>query len=206
MNQNLKTLEEERLEKEHMRDVLILLQHLVESQEATAKLIIDCLYDVGSVNLINQKFRLRLLNRMLKSIAKLSKPAFRVVALYWFKKNCPQIIANWLQSKVAFKPPKSTKKEKPQPVRKVQAVKVDNVAQIQHSNRELKRLRSQVRLLTGILIGMITVFGGSVIWIVYSFDLEPLQLIKYRQSETLLGKDVEKISNIHSRKSSRIKH
>ncbi|AOX04121.1 hypothetical protein BJP34_04015 [Moorena producens PAL-8-15-08-1] len=95
-----KILEEERIQKERMHDVLLLLEHLVEREEATVKLILDCLYDVGSVNLINKKFQSRSLNWMMKSIARMSKPAFRVVALRWFKKNCPELITKWLQEQV----------------------------------------------------------------------------------------------------------
>ncbi|PSF34234.1 hypothetical protein C7H19_19080 [Aphanothece hegewaldii CCALA 016] len=94
--------EEERLKQERMKDVLLLLEQLVEREEVTVKKILDCLYDVGSINLINKKFSTRPLNRMMKWIAKLTRPAFRVVALYWFKKNCPQLITDWLGTKVKF--------------------------------------------------------------------------------------------------------
>lgn len=97
-----KTPEEKRLEKERIHDVLLLLEHLVEREEATVKLILDCLYDIGAVNLVNKKFQNRQLNGMMKLIARLSKPVFKIVALYWFKKNCPQLIANWLYGKVKF--------------------------------------------------------------------------------------------------------
>ncbi|ACK68997.1 conserved hypothetical protein [Gloeothece citriformis PCC 7424] len=94
--------EKKRLERQRMDDVLLLLSNLVEREEATVKLILDCLYDVGSVNLIDKKFRKRPVNSLLKSIARLSKPAFKVVAFYWFKKNCPQLITDWLYKKVKF--------------------------------------------------------------------------------------------------------
>ncbi|MGF1481495.1 MAG: hypothetical protein ACFB4I_18770 [Cyanophyceae cyanobacterium] len=95
-------LEEKRLEEERMHDVLVLIQNLVEREETTVKMILDCLYDIGSVNLINNRFRFRPLNKTMKTIARFSKPAFRVVALQWFKRNCPQLIANWLRSQVTF--------------------------------------------------------------------------------------------------------
>jgi len=95
-------LEEERMKQQRMRDVLLLLESLIEREETTVKMILDCLYDVGSVNLINKKFPIKPANRLMKWIAGLSKPMFKIIALRWFKKNCPQIIANWLQSKVKF--------------------------------------------------------------------------------------------------------
>lgn len=94
--------EEERIKQQRMNDVLLLLEQLVEREEVTVKRILDCLYDVGSINLINKKFKMRSLNRFLKWIAKLTRPTFRVVALYWFKRNCPLLITNWLATKVKF--------------------------------------------------------------------------------------------------------
>jgi hypothetical protein len=95
-------LQEERMKQQRMSDVLLLIESLVEREETTVKMILDCLYDVGSVNLINKKFKFKILNRLMKWIAGKSKPVFRIIALRWFKKNCPQLIANWLHSKVKF--------------------------------------------------------------------------------------------------------
>jgi hypothetical protein len=96
------SLEEERMKEERMQDVLLLLEHLVEREEATVKIILDCLYDVGSANLRNKWIRSRSLDGLTKAIAKRSKPVFRLVAMRWFKKNAPQLITNWLQGKVSF--------------------------------------------------------------------------------------------------------
>ncbi|WP_200929847.1 hypothetical protein [Nostoc piscinale] len=38
---------------ERMQDIRLLLQNLVNSEEATLKLVLDCLYDIGAVNLIS---------------------------------------------------------------------------------------------------------------------------------------------------------
>ena len=94
---------EELKKQERMRDVLLLLQQLVEREEITLKLIIDCLYDVGAINLANKKLHNQVLNRIMKAISKMLKPAFRVVALIWVKKNLPTLVTNWLESQVSFK-------------------------------------------------------------------------------------------------------
>ena len=94
---------EELKKQERIRDVLLLLQQLVEREEVTLRLIIDCLYDVGSINLANQKVSNKSLNRIMKAIASMLKPAFRVVALIWVKKNLPTLVTNWLEGKVSFK-------------------------------------------------------------------------------------------------------
>ncbi len=89
-----------RIEAERIRDVMILLTSLIEREEVTIKLIIDCLYDIGSVSLIDRKVRLRPLGLIAKLIARMSKPLLRIFAWRWFKKNCPQLITNWLYTKV----------------------------------------------------------------------------------------------------------
>jgi len=95
-------VDKQRREEERMRDALLLLQQLVEREETTVKAVLDCLYDVGSVNLIDSKVSAKSLNHVMKAIARTSKPAFRIVAFQWFKNKCPQLIANWLHSKVSF--------------------------------------------------------------------------------------------------------
>jgi hypothetical protein len=91
-----------RIENQRIHDVLILLESLTMREEATIKLIIDCLYDVGSVNLIDRQIRWRSLNFLAKLIAKSSKPVFRIFAWRWFKQNCPELITDWLHSQVKF--------------------------------------------------------------------------------------------------------
>lgn len=90
------------MEAERVQEMLTLLTSLMAREEATIKLIIDCLYDIGYVNLINKKVRLRPLNSIAKFIAKRSKPVAKIFAWRWFIKNCPQLIAKWLYVKVQF--------------------------------------------------------------------------------------------------------
>ena len=95
-------LEEKEREDERVQSVLLLLQNLVEREETTVKMILDCLYDIGSVNLINNKISYRPANKILKLIANMSKPAFKLAGIIWFKKKCPKLITNWLHQKVIF--------------------------------------------------------------------------------------------------------
>jgi hypothetical protein len=96
------TSEQSRMEAERMQEVSILLTSLTIREEATIKLIIDRLYDIGYVNAIDRKVRSRSLNSIAKLIAKTSKPIAVIFAWRWFKKNCPQLIVNWLYRKVKF--------------------------------------------------------------------------------------------------------
>lgn len=99
-----KSPEEIQREKQRMYDVLFLLEQLFHREEATVKLVLGCLYDVGAVNLINQKLTFRPLNRLGKGTARLSKPLFTAIAIRWFHKNVPQLLTEWLHSKVQFEP------------------------------------------------------------------------------------------------------
>ncbi|MFN6561319.1 MAG: hypothetical protein RMY28_016205 [Nostoc sp. ChiSLP01] len=156
------TLAEKYIEAERMHDVLLLLQNLINSEEATVKLILDCLYDVGSVNLINQKLPVKPVNRLMKFIARMSKPVFRTLAFNWFKKNCPQLIANWLHSQVTF----GTTPAKPREIAiEVAPVQPYSALQTENLNQEIKNLRHQVRLLAGISIIAIAVLGVTATWL-----------------------------------------
>ena len=53
---------------EVMNDVFILLENLINREENTVKLIVGSLYDIGTVNIINQKFKSRTFNKTLKYI------------------------------------------------------------------------------------------------------------------------------------------
>lgn len=89
-------------ELERVEEVMRLLENLFQREEATTKSVLDCLYDVGSVRLIDQKVPIEMLRWPLKGIARLSKPVFRVFALRWFKRNCPWLITRWLFNLLRF--------------------------------------------------------------------------------------------------------
>ena len=72
-------------------------------EEVTIKLIIDCLYDVGVVNIINKKITNRPLNRFAKFMAGTPKPIIKIIAWRWVKKNLPGRLTNWLYNKLKFK-------------------------------------------------------------------------------------------------------
>ena len=96
-----KTAEELQAEEKRLQDLFLLIETMFLREETTVKLILECLYDIGSVNLINKKVRKRPLNGIMKYIARLSKPVFRIVAWRWFMKNCPKLLVNWLHGKVS---------------------------------------------------------------------------------------------------------
>lgn len=173
----LQQVDEAYLQAERIRQVRILLDHMFSHEETTVKLILGYLYDVGSVNLINQKFRRRFLNRFMRMVAGLSKPIFRVVALRWFKKNCPQLITDWLQSQVSFAVAEVTSEQEPIALAAVETVAI---AELETCNRQIRSLHRQVRWLAGVLVITTVTLGSAVVWLSYkprlaSAQAQPLQ-------------------------------
>ena len=175
-------LAEQQRERERMQDVLLLVQQLVASQETTFKLIIDCLYDVGSINAINQNIKSRSLARLTKKIASTSKPVFRVLAFYWVKRNCPTLITNWLCGQVTFGERNLSQLDYP---REVVAQAIEKYEEEQRAlaheqdepspsmdSTEVKRLQGQVKVLRGMLLGSVLALGGSIAWIWYEMKPE----------------------------------
>lgn len=93
---------EELKKQERMRDVTLLLQQMVEREEVTLKLIIDCLIDVGSINYANHKLHNPPLNKIMKVLVGYIKPVARMAALFWLKRNLPELLTAWLEGKVSF--------------------------------------------------------------------------------------------------------
>jgi hypothetical protein len=102
----LQTVQRSPLEQGQMQDVRRLLETMFEREEVTVKLIMDCLYEIGAVNLINRRVANQPLNQLARWIARLSRPVFKIFALRWVKRNCPHLITNWLFNQVKFEPRK----------------------------------------------------------------------------------------------------
>ena len=184
-------LAQKRIQEERMHDINLLLDNLFQREEVTIKKVVDCLYDVGSANIINQKFNSRTLNGMLKLIATKSKPVFRILAWRWFKSNCPDLLTKWLEDKVSFPTPepKSISPESSEII----SAQNQSLLEVKNTTKEIKRLRSQVRLLTGMLVSAITIFGGGSLWLGYYLQQEVPQLPQPTQSTTSESEAVFKL-------------
>jgi hypothetical protein len=98
-----KQLEQQRqLEEVRMQEVLGLLQDLFKREEVAVKHALACLYDVATGHLLLHQVKHRRLRPVLGHFAKLSKPAFGLIAIQWFHKNCPQLVTDWLYTVVTF--------------------------------------------------------------------------------------------------------
>lgn len=178
---NLQRVDEAYLETERLLQVRILLEHLFNHEETTVKLILGYLYDVGSVNLINQKFRRRPLNRLMRMVAGMSKPIFKVFALRWFKKNCPQLITDWLRSQVSFAPLELATTPAVIELAAVETMAMQGsypggvIAELETRNQKIRQLHQQVRWLSGILVVTTVALGSTVVWLSYQPRLASAQ-------------------------------
>ena len=174
--------QEKENEEQVINQVRLLLKTLISQEEITIKEIIDCLYDVGSVNLVNQRFKFGTLNKTLKFITKMSKPAFKMLAWDWFKKNCPDLITKWLQGKVTFMRVEETQIAVMIEDEDISLVSVPKLPE-ENQIDQIKRLHLQVKMLTGILIITVTLFSGTLIWLSNSLDQSHLQPVKKLQNQ-----------------------
>jgi hypothetical protein len=182
--------QEKEKEVQLINEVSILLKTLIYQEEITIKEIIDCLYDVGSTNLINEKFNFGTFNKTLKFMTKISKPAFKMLVWRWAKKNSPNLITNWLQSKVTFIRVEETRVEVMTEDENLSLVSIspppeENQTELPAAalRYQVKRLNLQVKLLTGILVTTITLFGGSLIWLTNSLQQSHLQTVEKLQNQ-----------------------
>ncbi|MFM5890987.1 MAG: hypothetical protein ACKPFD_02965 [Dolichospermum sp.] len=166
-------------EEKLMNEVLVLIKTLVYNEEITIKLLIDCLYDIGITNLINQKFQLGTLNKTLKFMTKISKPAVKIFAWKWVKNNCPQLITAWLKSKVTFPQEEALK------IEVVVENEPENIAASSQTidQNQVKRLNFQVKLLISLLIAVLTIFTGSSIWLLVALQQSHVQTVEKLQNQ-----------------------
>lgn len=166
-------------EEQQIQEILLILEQLVQREDATVRFILERLYDIGTLNLLQKKLNAHPLTRLIKPVRRASRGTFRRVGTWWFQKYCPQLITDWLYSLVAFDPPEE--EEKP-PTIIVESPYALPPAEL---TREVSRLRSQTRWLMTIMVGAIVLFGSSFFWIDYSLKPAATDLLKPATSEGL---------------------
>ena len=162
-------LEKQRKEK-LMQDVNLLVSNLIAREETTVKLILDCLYEVGSSNLINQKISSRPVNEIFKLVAQTSKPIFRGLAWRWLNKNGSRLITDWLGSKVSFRQRGKPEVKNTELLVEKTNSEMNYLPVAKYQVQEVKYLRSQVKVLTAVLVGVVTLFSGGFVWLSYSLQ------------------------------------
>ena len=182
----MKQLPKTQLEAERMLEVQLRLTQLFRKEDAAVKAVLDCLYDVGSANLIEKKVGLPPVRGVLKPIARFSKPLFRFVAFRWFVANCPELIVDWLYEKVSFEPvteeteavletPLEPASELPSPPREIEAsleppnaLTQSALAKLEVQDLEIQKLYGRVRWLTGFSVGAIAMTAGLTVLVLGS--------------------------------------
>ncbi|MEL7316254.1 MAG: hypothetical protein AAFN08_15130, partial [Cyanobacteria bacterium J06559_3] len=159
---------------QRMHDVLLLLESLAIREEVTVRLILGHLYDIGARNFIDYKISYRPFNKVLNWIAKYTKPVALIVGVRWFKRNAPELIADWMYSLVVFEeeglvtestplgeiPPAELPPPQAKPVDFAKSTKQLSGGT---GSLEVQRLRSQVRWLSGLSIGAIALIVGTLL-------------------------------------------
>ena len=177
-------IEVKTLEQERMQDVILVLTHLFEREEATVKIVLSCLYDVGAENLKSKKVRSRALKKVLSILSKILKRPLTFAGLLWFKSQVPQLLADWLQSQVAFDPPEAQKETIEMEANQAMATDIPPAADVRAAVveelrlQEIQKLRGRVRLLTGSLIVTIALLlGSAAVWIDRELREEQLESV-----------------------------
>lgn len=158
-----------------MDEMLLTLDHLFEREEATAKIVLAALYDMGAENIYYRQLRSRILRGAFRPVTKISKPVFLFFGLRWFKANCPFLIADWLRSLVEFEKQMKANESEVMPV---EATSLSNNGQprekvvfVERGHQEIERLSGQVQLLTSTLLITVAVMGGMLAWLGYELHL-----------------------------------
>jgi len=167
-----KTLEEYQKEEQKLREILLLLEQLFKREEAAAKSIVGCLYDIATINLINKYCPLWGINNTLKYISRLPRPVAKSLAVkLYLQPQCPKLITDWLYSLVEFPDKDSTVKE---------TEIVEEL--VLPAQKEIKSLRGRVRVLTGALAASLTIFVGGFTWVAHNLQLHPLELLSIQEA------------------------
>ena len=199
----MKQLPKTQLEAERMLEVQLRLTQLFRKEEVAVKAILNCLYDVGSANLIEKKVNPKALKGVLKSIASFSKPLFRFVAFRWFVANCPELLVDWLYGKVSLEPvaeeteavletPLELSSELPSPPREIKAsleppnaLTQSALAKLEVQDLEIQKLYGRVRWLTGFSVGAIAMTAGLTV-LVFGSNILPDGLLSLPSTERSL--------------------
>ncbi|MDB9524740.1 hypothetical protein PN498_01955 [Oscillatoria sp. CS-180] len=157
--------EEYEKELQLIQDTHVLLENLAEREQATVKAILDGLYEVGSVRLINQRVSVKVLRQPLKGIARFSKPVFRIFAWRWFKKNSAELITQWLFDQVKFGDRTLLPDSSSPDAEAIDVVPVREALPplIEKQATEILALRSRVSFLTVTVVILALLFGVTIL-------------------------------------------
>lgn len=175
-----KNQEEKALEEEKLREILILLDQLFRREEATAKGIVGCLYDIAMINIINKYCPLWGINATLKYLTRLPRPLAQSLGVkLYLQPKCPKLITDWLYTLVEFP-------EQKIPIIKAEIVEKELLPTLQKNKLKIQSLQHKVQFLTGSLVATFTIFVGGFAWITYNLNMNPIELLSTSKSKVQL--------------------
>lgn len=170
-----KTEDEKNSEYQKLREILILLEQLFQREEAAAKAIIGCLYDIATINLINKYLPLWGINSTVKYLTRFPRPIAKSLGVkLYLQPKCPQLITDWLYTLVDFS-------EKQIPTLDTKVMTNELLPMLNNSKLEIKSLQKKVKILAGSLVITIAMFSGSFMWISHNLETNPLKLLSVSQ-------------------------
>lgn len=176
----VKNQEEKVLEEEKLREILILLDQLFRREEATAKAIVGCLYDIAMINIINKYCPLWGINSTFKYLARFPRPLAKSLGVkLYLQPKCPKLITDWLYSLVEFA-------EQQTPVIDAEIISQELLPTLRKNKLEIKSLERKVTFLTGSLVATLAIFIASFAWISYSLEISPIELLRTSKSRVQL--------------------
>ncbi|MEM8637919.1 MAG: hypothetical protein AAGG51_03740 [Cyanobacteria bacterium P01_G01_bin.54] len=166
-------------EQQKVQEILLILEQLVQREAVTVRFILERLYDIGLINVMNKKVKTHPLGQVIQPLGRVSRRGFRALGTRWFQAQGPKLITNWLYSLVNLEPSKKAE----------QAVEPDDleltyplVLPPAELEREVAQLRSQLRWLTAVMVGGIALLGSSFFWIDYTLKPAATELLEQAQS------------------------
>lgn len=172
-----KTEREKILEEEKLKEILILLEQLFRREEATAKTIVGCLYDIATINLINKYCPLWGINATLKYLTRFPRPIAKSLGVKWYlQPKCPKLITDWLYTLVEFPD---------YPPMKTEILNTELLPTIKQNRLEIESLRQKVKLLTGTLVATVILFSSGFAWVAYNLRINPMELLTFSTSTSL---------------------
>lgn len=164
-----KTPTEKIREEEKLKEILLHLEQLFQREEATAKAIVGCLYDIATINLINKYCPLWGINATLKYLTRFSRPLAKSLGVKWYlQPQCPKLITDWLYTLVEFPDTPPIEPE---------IINTELLPTIKQNRLEIQSLRQKVKLLTGTLVATLILFSSGFAWVSYNLQMNPMELL-----------------------------
>lgn len=167
-------------EQRKVQEIQLVLEQLVQREATTVRFIMERLYDVGLINVMNKKVKGHPLGHLVKPLSRASRGSFRYVGTRWFQAQGPKLITDWLYTLVNLEPKKRQANSK-QPDVAVEYLDYSEYPMVlppAELEQEVAQLRSQMRWFQVAMVGAIALLGSSFFWLDYNLKPAATELIE----------------------------